>query len=466
MKKINIIVISTLLMLAFSLVSCQKKWVDPSINQNPDAILDAPVATLLPAIEANMAFQLGGNDVPGITSIWMQYSFGSSNQGAIIGDYNIKNADVANIWLAMYTQGGMLETKILMEKSLNTEKYAPHYEGVAKILMAVYLGNAVDLWGDVPYSQAFQDIKNLQPQYDKAQGLYDTVQNLLTSSISYLAQTATLTDESLPENDYFFGGDASKWTKVAWALKARYALRLSNVNASWADNVINIIENNPQMSSNSDNMAFYFGNSPTSYNPIYMYEEQRTGYVSNNQDFFDKLAADSMYVGDTVYMGDPRSIVFVQTSSSAYAGTYYGSPTSPTIFMTYAEEMFIAAEAYQANENNAEAMNYLKKGITASIEQFKGVDAEYDAVADGWLEKKLASYDGKTLTKEDILLQKYVALYMLPEAYCDYRRTGIPDLTPYNSLGIPDRFPYSQDELNYNLNTPTTTIYNKLFWAK
>lgn len=466
MKKLNIIAISTFLILIFSLMSCQKKWIDPSMNQNPDAILDAPVATLLPAVEANMAFALGGNDVPGITSMWMQYSFGTANQGAILGGYNMRNADAVNIWLAMYTQAGMLGTKIMIEKSLNTEKFAPHYEGIAKILMAVYLGNAVDLWGDVPYSEAFQDIKNLQPKYDKAQDLYDTVQGLLTSAVNYLQQPATLTDESLSENDYFFSGDASKWIKVAWALKARYTLRLANVNTSWATDVINIIENNPLMSSNSDNMALFFGNSPTSYNPIYMYEEQRTGYISNNSDFFDRLAADSMYVGDTMYMGDPRSIVFVQTSSSAYAGTYYGSPASPTVFMTYAEEMFVAAEAYQANGNNTEAMNYLKKGITASIDQFKGVDSDYDAIADGWLEKKLASYDGKTLTKEDVLLQKYVALYMLPETYSDYRRTGIPDLVPYNSLGIPDRYPYSQDELNYNTNTPTTTIYNKLFWAK
>lgn len=468
MKKLNIIAISTFLILMFSLTSCQKKWIAPTMNNNPDAVIDAPVATLLPSIEANMGFVLGGNDVVGITSMWVQYSYGAANQAAIIGGYNIKPSDVTNVWSSLYDQAGMDGTKILIEKGASSATYAPHYEGIGQILMATYLGNAVDLWGDVPYSEAFKGATNLSPKYDKAQDLYDTVQSLLTKAIANLQKPATGTDASLSANDYVFGGSASEWIKVAWALKMRYTLHLSNVSSSWATDIINMVTNQPMMTSNADNFAIPFGNSPTAYNPLYQYGKQRTGYISNNNVFFKSLNADSVDVGGGTYMSDPRYLVYEQPSGTDdWAGLYYGSKTSPAIFISYPEEMFIAAEAYQANGDNTNALKYLKAGITASINQFKGIDATYDANADAWLAGKLATYTG-TVTKEQILKAKYDALYMQAETYNDYRRTLIPALVPYNSAGIPNKYPYSQDEINYNKNVPAdpSNIYKKLFWAK
>lgn len=476
MKKLNIIAISTFLILMFSLTSCQKKWIDPTMNNNPDAPLDVPVATLLPTIEANMGFNLGGNDVVGITSMWDQYSYGSANQSAIIGSYNIKPSDVTNIWASLYSESGMMGTKIMIKKALNSTTYAPHYEGVGKILMAVYLGNTVDLFGDVPYSEAFQGDANLSPKYDKAQDLYDTIQSLLTSAINYLNQPASLTDQSLPSNDYIFGNsgkasqsaDVDNWIKVAWALKMRYTLHLSNVSSTWATDIINMVQNEPMMNSNADNMAVWFGTSQIAANPLYQFGESRTGYISNNNGFFNTLYADSLDVGGGTYVSDPRILVYESTGKYSWAGEYYSSINSPTVFMSYPEEMFIAAEAYQANGDNANAMKYLKAGITASIDQFKGIgDATYDSEADAWLAAKLATYTG-TVTKAQIIMAKYNALYMQAETYNDYRRTLIPALTPYNSAGIPDKYPYSQDEINYNKNVPAnpSNLYTKLFWAK
>jgi hypothetical protein len=480
MKKLNIIAISTFLILMFSLTSCQKKWIDPTINQDPNAITDAPVSTLLPAIEANMGFVLGGNDVVGITSMWDQYSYGSANQSAIIGGYNIKPSDVTNLWAALYEQSGMLGTKIMIEKAGSGA--APHYEGIGQILMAVYLGNTVDLFGNVPYSQAFQGASDLTPKYDNAKDLYDTVQTLLTNAISNLSAAPTGTDGSLGSSDYIFGGSASEWIKVAWGLKMRYTLHLSNVSSSWATDIINMVENDPMMTSNDDNMAIPFGTSQISANPLYLFGQSRTGYISNNNGFFKSLTADTMQVvaskddsaylgvhpGETTYTGDPRTVVYEASSNVSWAGEYYSSINSPTVFMSYPEEMFIAAEAYQANGDNTNAMKYLKAGITASFDQFKGIDKAYDALVDGWVAKKMATITG-TVTKAQIMMAKYNALYMQAETYNDYRRTGIPALTPYNSKGIPDRYPYSQDEYNYNeknVPLPAGSLYTKLFWAK
>jgi len=457
MKKINIITIATFVLVMFSVTSCQKKWLDPSMNQDPNAITDVTGFVLLPSIEARMGYILGGMDVVGTTAMWVQYARGSARQSAAINGYIYTSSDVNNLWGSFYS-GGMMDTKILMDKSLNQKTYAPIYGGISKVLMAVWLGNATDLWGAIPYSEAFQGNANLTPNYDSQQQVYDTIQSLLSSAINLLKQNPTAFDINLSTNDYIFRGNTDKWIKTAWALKARYTLHLSKKNTTWANTIINIIENQNVMTSNSDDMAFKFGTGPSVQNPMYQYEDQR-GDMKNNLNFFNALAADN---------NDPRSLIYKATPSGGdyLAGIYYGEKDSPVELMTYSELMFIAAEAYHQAGDYANAKAFIIKGITSSIKKYKGLSDGYDATASAWLTAKVATYTGTvdSPSLQEIITQKYVADYFKPESYVDYRRTGFPVLTPVNTRGIPDRYPYATDEVLYNKNTPKTTIYTKLWW--
>jgi len=67
---------------------------------------------------------------------------------------------------------------------------------------------------------------------------------------------------------------------------------------------------------------------------------------------------------------------------------------------------------------------------------------------------------------KEIIDQKYVADYLQPESFVDYRRTGFPQLTAVNQRGIPDRYPYPTAEVLYNKNTPKTTLYTPMWWQK
>lgn len=460
MKKINIIIIATLVLVMFSVTSCQKKWLDPSINKDPNAVTNVPGNVLLPSIEAQMGYVLGGMELVGITSMWDQYALGSARQAAALNGYILHSADVTNLWSSIYTTGGMMSTKILMDKSQNPATYSPIYGGISKVLMAVWLGNATDIWGDVPYSEAFQGNKILSPKFDPQKQVYDTIQSLLTSAINLLQQTPTGFDKNLSTSDYIFGGNTDAWIKTAWALKARYTLHLSNKNSTWAADVINIIEKKNIMTGNSDDMAFKFGTGPSTQNPMYQYEDQR-GDMNNNVVFFNSLANDN---------NDPRSLIYKATSDGAayFAGIYYGEKDSPVELMTYSELMFIAAEAYHQSGDYANAKAYIIKGITSSINKYMGLDADYDAAASAWLAAKIASYTGTvdSPSLQEIIQQKYVADYLQPESFVDYRRTGFPVLTAVNSRGIPDRYPYGHSDVLYNENTPKTTLYTKMWWQK
>ncbi len=461
MKKINYITIATLVvMLLFSVTSCKKKWLDPSVNEDPNSVTDVPGFVLLPSIEAQMGYILGGMDVVGTTSMWDQYAMGAARQAAAINGYIYLSSDVDNVWGSFYTQGGMMSTKILMDKSLNPETFSPVYGGISKILMAIWLGNATDLWGDVPYSEAFMGEANLTPKYDSQQQVYDTIQSLLSSAINLLKQTPTAFDQQLSTSDYFFGGDTDAWIKVAWSLKARYTLHLSNKNSTWTTDIIGIVKNQNVMAGNSDDLAFKFGTGPSVQNPMYQYEDQR-GDMRNNVAFFNSLADDN---------DDPRSVIYQATPDGAdyFAGIYYGEKDSPVELMTYSELMFIAAEAYHQAGDYEMAKTYIINGITSSIEKYKNIDEHYDSVSDAWLSAKIATYDGteNSPSLKEILTQKYVADYLKPESFVDYRRTGIPKLTPVNTRGIPNRYPYATSEVLYNKNTPSTTLYTKMWWQK
>ncbi len=85
-------------------------------------------------------------------------------------------------------------------------------------------GTGTDMWGDIPFSQAFAGEQQYTPEYDKQEDIYKGVQLLLDSAIANIAEQGAKTPGG---DDYFYGGDMSKWEKLAYTLKARYYMHLT-----------------------------------------------------------------------------------------------------------------------------------------------------------------------------------------------------------------------------------------------
>ena len=112
MKNIRFKFIGVLLLVALVLGSC-KKWVDTGINANPDAPKDVPMSSLLPAIQANMAYTLvGGNDYSRVTSEWMQYYQGIARQSQGESNYIWHDGDVDNVWNTAFS--GIMQNLVIM----------------------------------------------------------------------------------------------------------------------------------------------------------------------------------------------------------------------------------------------------------------------------------------------------------------------------------------------------------------
>jgi len=101
------------------------------------------------------------------------------------------------------------------------------HSGIAKVIEAYTIITLVDMFGDVPYSQAL-DATNFNPAPDSGAEIYSAAEMLLDESIAFFAMTPS----RLPANDLFYGGDAGKWTKLANTLKLKMYTNMRLVDPS------------------------------------------------------------------------------------------------------------------------------------------------------------------------------------------------------------------------------------------
>lgn len=443
MKNKYLIKLGTILLLAVLISSC-KKWIDPDMNIDPDSPLDANFNLILPAAQVDMGFIMGGMDIRGINGMWVQHVRGGSRQAATIGkNYNITEADVNNAWNSFYA-GFMKDLKLYIDKSGTA---SPQARGVGKILMAVALGQATDLWGNIPYTQSLLGKAQPKPVYDSQQSIYSTINTLLTDALTDLgtANSANLFPLGSSSNDLIYDGSTTKWIAAARSLRARYALHLSkkgtvNYTTVLADCAAGI-------SNNANDLELVFGTTEANANPLYQFDIQRTD-IGGSATFATRAA------------GDPRLKVFSADSSDANFGSFYGSINSPVPFMTYVETKFIEAEAQLRKPVPSQALANAAydAAVTASLAKFGVTNAT-------WLTNHTSGVLGNR-SIQNIIEAKYIALFMQTEAYNDFRRTGFPVLAPTAGANVPVRYPYPTDERLYNTeNVPTgITINSPLWW--
>jgi hypothetical protein len=454
--KLKIAGISTLV--AFSLVfSGCESWIDTDMNISPNKPADVPMKFILPSIQTGMAYDLGGNTAVRTTNIWMQYFDGVERQSYAEAVYTLTPSDVNNLWNSLYSSE-MKDAKKLIEKA--EAEQGDYFAGVAKILLANSVGVTTDLWGDVPFTEAFKgDAGIIQPVFDSQEDIYNYIFTLLEEAIADLSSA----ENAVPlTNDMIYAGDIMKWKKAAYSLKARYLLNLSKVNgnAAFTDALALIASG---FTSNSDDMQFFFGSTSAEASPFYQFMEQR-GDIRMASTFVDALNSTSdprlpFFVeisGAGDYVGsDPGS----QNSQACSPGSYLAGLSSPSVFMSYAELKFIEAECEFKVGSAANALAAYKEAVKASVEKVAG------AGNSAWLDANINGETTGSLTLNKILYQKYLAQFGTVQSFNDWRRTGVPSLTPAigaTSLELPRRFPYAQEEQSYNENCPDD--YNRVWW--
>ncbi|SNT38257.1 Susd and RagB outer membrane lipoprotein [Ekhidna lutea] len=458
--KIKVISILTCLVLITS--SCD---FDEDINVSPATPGDVSAQAIVPAAQAGMAWVIGGELVR-LSGLFTQQFVGINAQQADNYRYLWVPADGDGIFLRMFVS--TLQPLVIIEEKATAEE-SNHTSAMAKILIAHGLGSMTDMFGDIPYTNAFGARSGeLQPTYDTQESIYQTIHSLLDEAITLLNGPAGV-GPALGSDDLIYGGNTSSWIAAAHSLKAKYYLRLTKVsNTAYADAEAELAD---AISSSAGDLQLNFGTSPNEPNPAYQFSQDRGGNINIDPFFFGMLNG----------LNDPRrSALFLTDAStpSGYsttfdAGTFYTNINAPVIMTSYTEMKFIEAEIeLMGNNDVVAAQAALAEAIGASITKLTGAnDAAYVAA-----NSDLVSLADNAARLEQIITQKYIAMYSNGlETWTDYRRTGYPNLTP-NSNGInsfnlngeiPRRVSYPQTEIDLNnANVPIKdgNLQTPLWW--
>lgn len=443
-------------MLVIAATSC-KKYLD--VNQNEDQPTSVPPKVLLPSAEGSLAYSMGG-DAQRYTSVFMQYVTGAARQFYSFNKYSMNEEDFNNLYNNMFADNLHDMNSIIVWGNNHPGQYTM-YQAVAKILSAYSLSQCSDWWGDVPFSEAFQGFENLHPKFDSQQDIYTTCFKLLDEAIDSIDYEVNTAGDDLEYpgdagDDFVYAGNDAQWTSFAYGLKARLHLHLTKVDAANYQNALDDLAAGG-LSGNGDDAVFPF--SASANNPWSQYIENR-----------DDIAYDGTCLQDMLTNSDPRYAAYIDTAGAqswgpGYLSDFFGAYTSVIPFFTYTEQKFIEAESKLMTGDNAGAQAAFAEAIQASMDRVSvpAPEAATYIAAHGTLAGTQSDMLGQ------IMYEKYVALFLQTESWTDWRRTGLPALSP-NPDGvisqIPRRFIYPTNENVYNPNCPqnSTLLAPGLWW--
>lgn len=475
MQKIIKYTFYTALISTIGLQGCKDSYFD-KLATNPNTV----TAPTLPALLATSTAKAGLNNY-NVASIIVPYVQYTANPSASSSSDTYESIDFSTTWDALYF--AMADANEM--KKLAIAQNSSEYKGVADVLIAYNLIMVNDLWGNAPFSQAF-DITNFTPKYDTAQEVYTQSMALVDEAITELSKTDSQI-KLTPASDLIYGTSAAteraNWLKFAYALKARLLNKVSKTASYNATAVLSAVSNS--FASNSEDAAmgtFVIRNNWAGV-AIANASQSLGGWLS--EQLIDHLN------GTTYGLMDPRiAKITDKTVNNTYIGTENGagnrgtggnttkdenyisisspwtSETSPIFIATYAELKFIEAEAALATDR-VRAYNAYLAGIGANMDKFQVGTADKGA----YLADPRVAVGAAALTKDLIFKEKYIATYLNPEAWNDARRYDYKykDFTlPVNAV-LPDfirRLDYPQGERSKNGgNVPTDVPRNtKLWW--
>ena len=354
---------------------------------------------------------------------------------------------IPSTWSNIYLEAlPNLNTIIAKAQETNSN----HFSGIAKILIATNLGIATDSYGSIPFSDASLGSENLKPTFDDQESIYASLNTLLDEAIAELESPNGSDFLPTSTSDIAYRGDIDKWTRAAYTLKARYALHLTEVEGVTAANkALSYLQNG--FDSNEDDLQIFYDE--RNINPWHSRQVLAPNTGNPHDKIGDQLVSymnGSLYPFSGTLEIDPRLPIYADRDSDAapddpYRGYetgaaglssdgeeantdfadegFYTSLGSPIVIISYAEAMFIEAEAEflvnggnetSVGSNTAAYTAYLE-GITANMEKMGANGTDY--VADTGIAVGEAN-----LMLNHIMKEKYIANFLNPETFVDFRR--------------------------------------------
>ena len=495
MKKIMFLLFGTALVAS----SCKKQL---NINQNPNQPTAVTPNVILSAALVGTASN-NYNDYLGLAR-WMGYWSRSGNYVPDVQTetYNIANDYTDGEWGNIYVN---LNNYDYMENT-GRSLQLPFYIAVAKVMKAYSFSTLVDIYNNVPYKQAFQVAKIVQPAYDDAQTIYNDLVAQLDSAIDVYFEDAKVFYGIQPASvastddqyDVLFGSARTgvsgatarmiNWQMFANTVKLKLLMHQSQVGAQAAFITAEIAK------ITANGFGLIGANQSASVNPGY---QASTGKISPLFGVFNKVdgtttvnydyyRANTYAVNFYINTNDERQwLLYTNTYPSQPGSNYDGDPaavpnsntagvgpgllkgfTQDAFLFSDFESLFLQAEAVQRGWLTGSAQALYESAVTQNYVYLAQGNSSFvpDPVGDAALYLSGGTKDADWSVTPDkmelIMTQKWAAMNGVNwvEAYTDYRRTHFPT-TQWLDISkspthlepqIPVRYLYPQSEFNTN----------------
>lgn len=464
------------------MVGCDESFFD--INQNPSVISNPAPSLTLSAAQKNCSDFLQGQYNTS-ASFWVNYL---TQAGNIAGQSNIDQYIVTagdnahqNQYNGLFTNGlsDLQYTSVTAKALGDNNTFA-----VAELMKAYMFQVLVDLFDQVPYSQALQGLNFPTPAYDDGDEVYADLLTKVDAALLVIDDSQTIS------GDIIYGGDMSLWRKFGNTLKLRILMRQSEINGGSVSSAgIATLAGREFIETGEDAEVVYAVTPTINQHPAFPND-------INVQTF---IAASATIIDYMVSRNDPRVDVYYRRPVSPnpvnnHQGVPQGLSTSLTgptaglnfysarneflirdgsagVFFSAAESYFLQSEAVARGWMVGNAQTLYEDGIKASFDR-AGLTT---AAANAYIAAS-ATYPNGTLTSNlnAILTEKWVSFSTRQgiEAFAEWRRTGIPDLTiigvsPISTLPPGEfavRFPFVAREQSTNPNTPAIVTLNTPVW--
>lgn len=488
MKKIFYYPILSLLLL---FTSCD--WLD--VNTDPNTAV---------AVEPEVLFNYGivswaANRASGDLHIPLAFggqTFATGGTGGW-GNANINTISpysLGNTWKLFYASGGAnFKQAIAIAETSGQVNTAAQI----KIAFAEMMYSATTLYGDIPYTEAW-DIKNyFYPKFDSQKDILDKLIVLLDEAI---AQFDTSSPFIMTTYDLSYKGDIEKWTRYANSLKFKIAMLMVDKDPTKTSLIATLLSENKMINSAAGNYIYPFQSISGKQNPRYRMIEKYMGSVNleffaNNYVLEPLKASNDPRLSRYFDMGnstvvDPeipnsplnpnKEYIGIATNDNGIYGreamisAYIFRPDAPELFFSYQEQLFFEAEAYArglgVTVDIAKANDKYKAALQAAMLYYGATQESIDTyMADDFVALTAVADPVK-----EIHLQQWIDLMDRPlDAFTQWRRSGkegqeVPALTVPKSAvpaQLMRKYEYSPDETSANPNAPEgDSMFNKVWF--
>jgi hypothetical protein len=439
--------------LVIGAAGCSNFLSGEGVNEDPNQPNAATTQQLFIAVQAGQFGQQTAG-VAQYSCVVIQHCAGIGNYLEQWNQYNIGSGDHTGDFSQIYLGAGLVDLREIEKRS--EESGDRLYAGIAKVWEALTVSFGADNWGDIPYRDT--NSGTATPELDPQLQVYDDLQLLLDEAIADLQANTGPGPESV---DLVFGGDAARWTRAAYTLKARLYVHTAEVPTlrtqaytkaiAAANNGINEPPPTAEAATGPGDWTTFHTSATSERNMWFQFATSTFGaYLVANKFGVDLLKSRN----DSV-----RIRQYYSASSTGARGGFSNSGTSDPVIsevatlggetrinelfrqplVTWAENQLILAEAKAVTQGTAAAQPHL------------------DAVR---AKRKLSLVPA---TLQAIAEEQYVEYFQNIEAWQSYKRFCWPNLVP-NPSGvsavISARLYYGTSEANANPNVPQESEQN------